>query len=249
MSSYGGANIVTDGLTIMLDATNRKSYSGTGTAWINLSNTSQIFNNTYYTYPTFNNSGSLSSFTFVNDGVTINNVYATNVSTATDLRYTRIGAFNLSGYSTSHWNPVIQNQVGNNSDMCLCIIGYSGVRGKIAFHQYTNASGSGTINQDLDVIGNTTIPLGTWTIAAVAVDRVAQTVSLYVNGVLDSITAINPIGNSSLNTVLIGGAATDFYSGGRMFKGQIAAAMHYNRILSPAEILQNYNALKSRYNL
>ena len=176
MSSYGGANIVTDGLVLSLDAANRKGYSGTGTAWINLANTSQIFNNTFYTYPTFNNSGSLSSFTFVNNGVTINNVYATNIATSTDQRYTRMAAFNLSGYNSSHWSPIIANQLGNNTDMCLCVDGATATRGKIAFHQYSNASGSGTINQDLSVIGNTTIPLGSWTVAAVTVDRIAQTV-------------------------------------------------------------------------
>ena len=245
MSSYGGANIVTDGLVLSLDAANRKGYSGTGTAWINLANTSQIFNNTFYTYPTFNNSGSLSSFTFVNNGVTINNAYATNIATSTDQQYTRMGAFNLSGYNGGNWSPIIQNQIGNNADMCLCVDG----GGKIAFHQYTKTSGSGTTDRDLAVIGNTTIPIGSWTVAAVTVDRIAQTVSLYVNGVFDNTTPVNPIGNSALNTVIIGGAATDAFSGGRMFKGQIAAAMHYNRILTPAEILQNYNALKSRYNL
>ena len=49
--------------------------------------------------------------------------------------------------------------------------------------------------------------------------------------------------------MLIGGAYTDSYSGTRMFKGRIASVYHYNRLLSATEVLQNYNATKTRFGL
>ena len=62
-------------------------------------------------------------------------------------------------------------------------------------------------------------------------------------------STINVIGNSYSNNMLIGGAQTDSYSGGRMFKGRIVVVGHYNRTLSAAEVLQNFNATKTRFGL
>jgi hypothetical protein len=41
----------------------------------------------------------------------------------------------------------------------------------------------------------------------------------------------------------------DSGAAGRNFKGSIYSTSIYNRALSATEILQNYNALKSRFNL
>jgi hypothetical protein len=37
MATYGGSNVVTDGLVLALDAANPKSYPGSGTTWKDLS--------------------------------------------------------------------------------------------------------------------------------------------------------------------------------------------------------------------
>ena len=123
--------------------------------------------------------------------------------------------------------------------------------GKLHFRQYWNTYTNGTTYGDYGVTSTgATLSTNTWYIAAMAVDRPAQTVSFYLNGVLDStVSGINVIGNSTSNSIVIGGAATDSYSGNRMFKGRISMVAHYNRLLSPPEIFQNYNAQKSRFNL
>ena len=72
---------------------------------------------------------------------------------------------------------------------------------------------------------------------------------MYLNGVLDKSTTINLIGNSNSTVVMIGGPDSDSYSGARMFDGKVATAMHYSRELTAEEVLQNYNATKTRFGL
>ena len=183
---------------------------------------------------------------FINNGTTVNTITATpyNLITNTQTQYTRVAWFYLTSYSSA-WSPIIQNSIGNNSDMGLTVLS----DGKLHFRQYTKTYTSGTTDGDYGVSGTLTVAINRWNMGAIAVNRTANTVSLYLNGVLDSTSAINVIGNSNSNTIIIGGASTDSYSGGRMFKGYISSAFHYNRILSSDEILKLYNRTKSRYRL
>ena len=183
---------------------------------------------------------------FINNGITSNNIVVTpsSVATNTQTQYTRIGWFYLTSYS-SGWSPIIQNSIGNNSDMGLTVLS----DGKLHFRQYTKTYTSGTADGDYGVNGTLTVAINRWNMGVIVVDRTANIVSFYLNGVFDSTSAINVIGNSSSNTIIIGGASSDGYSGGRMFKGYIATAAHYNRCLSASEVSQNYNSTKSRFGL
>jgi len=240
MGIFRGSNLVRDGLVFYLDSMNIKSYAGTGTNWYDLiSNTN--FNSSYYTYPTF----TTNYFTFVNNGSTINSIYATPTATSTSVYYTRIGWFYITSYSSGAWSPVFQNVIGNNSDLGLTI----DASGKLHFRQYTKTANDGTTDGDYGVSGNNTVSLNAWHMGAIVVDRISKTVTFYLDGTLDSTKSLVTIGNASSNTVVIGGAATDSYSGDRMFKGRISSISHYDRILSSSEILQNYTAFKSRYGL
>jgi hypothetical protein len=73
---------------------------------------------------------------------------------------------------------------------------------------------------------------------------------LYINGSpavvteSDSESITNPISNAS--NYNIGGRNNQ---AGQVFPGNIANVAHYNRALSASEILQNYNAQKSRFGL
>ena len=183
---------------------------------------------------------------FINNGITSNNIVVTpsSVVTNTQTQYTRIGWFYLTSYSSA-WSPIIQNSIGNNSDMGLTVLS----DGKLQFRQYTKTYTSGTADGDYGVNGTLTVAINRWNMGVIVVDRTANIVSFYLNGVFDSTSAINVIGNSSSNTIIIGGASSDSYSGGRMFKGYISTAAHYNRCLSASEVLQIYNSAKSRFGL
>lgn len=237
MSIAYNPGIPTSELELCLDASNTRSYVGTGTVWKDISGKDNIFASTDYTYPSIGGSNSKKYFVFVNNGTTVNQIYCSSptISTYNELQYTRIGWFYLTGYNA--WSPVIQNSIGNNSDMCLCV-----AEGKIAFHQYTTTL-------DYTVTGSAAISLNTWYQGAITVNRSTNSLSFYVNGSLDSTVTITSIGNSASNIILIGGTQVDGYGGDRMFKGYISSVFHYNTILSASQIAQNFNALRGRYGI
>jgi len=236
-------SIVLPGLEILLDPGNIKSYSGSGTTWRDISSNS-IFGASVYTYPSFVTSGNNKYFTFVNNGTTVNNVYSSTITTTTSTAssYTRTGWFYLTG--TSGWSPIIANQIGNNTDMCLAVSG-----GRLTFRQYTRTNTSGTTDLDYGVTGNAAVNINTWYYGAMCVNRVANQVTFYLNGVLDVTVSINVIGTSSSNNIIIGGSYSDSYGGDRMFKGNIGMVSHYNRILTASEIQQNFSASRGRYGI
>ena len=234
MSIFSGPGVNTSGLQLLLDAINTKSYSGSGTTWTDITANRSVYAASNYTYPTW----SSGFFTFVNNGVVQNNIYSSvqNITTSTQTTYTRIGWFYLTGYS-SDWSPIIQNSIGNNADMCLCVS-----NNKLTFHQYTTTN-------DYNITGSTTINLNTWYQGVICVNRTASTVSLYVNGLLDSTINTVSIGNSASDTIVVGGSSTDSYGGNRMFKGRISQVSHYNTILTDDQISQNFNAFRGLYGL
>lgn len=69
--------------------------------------------------------------------------------------------------------------------------------------------------------------------------------SLYLNGILESSTNLSG-SNPNVNIYALG----QFYNGGNYwFNGFIYSTQIYNRVLSQSEVTQNYNAMKSRFNL
>lgn len=211
-----------------------------GGGWLDLSINASKFSNGQYAFPGYANG----YLTFTNNGTTINHmVSTTQPSTSTSTQYTRSAWFYLTG-NNSGWSPIIQNQIGNNSDMGLTISG-----NRLHFRQYTKSQSSGTANGDYGVSGTLPVNLNQWYMGTMVVNLTAATVTFYLNGVLDSVQSINTIGNSSSDTIIIGGAYTDSYSGERMFKGNIAMCSHYNRLLSADEVLQIFNSTRSRFGI
>jgi hypothetical protein len=83
---------------------------------------------------------------------------------------------------------------------------------------------------------------GNWHNYVVVNDVVSNTARLYYDGVLYG-TAVYK--DASTNTNLYIGGTT----GGYQWNGAIGNFQVYNRVLSPAEIIQNFNNLKTRYGL
>lgn len=91
----------------------------------------------------------------------------------------------------------------------------------------------------------TPIVLNTW--SNITYKYAGDGIELWVNGVYYSKIAktgnLNPIGTTPLT---IGGRMSDNL---RQLKGKISSALIYNRALTSTEILNNYNATKSKYGL
>jgi hypothetical protein len=66
-----------------------------------------------------------------------------------------------------------------------------------------------------------------------------------MNGVLKNIQTQTGVLGAANTTVRIGG----YFNNNYYFSGSVSQFQVYNRALSASEVLQNYNASKSRFNL
>lgn len=95
---------------------------------------------------------------------------------------------------------------------------------------YNYSSGLDTANQ-------------TWSMATLTLT--STNVKWYINGILQH-TRVNAHTSSTFSNLYIG---SDGGLGGRYYNGRIAMVQIYNRALTDAEILQNFNAYRTRYGI
>jgi hypothetical protein len=216
---------------LCLDAANTKSYPGSGTSWVDLSGNGN--NGTLTNGPTFNsaNSGSI-VFDGSNDYV---DFYAPNLNTiATVEMWCKIGA------------------------------GYSSSTGKMFFGWYRHSvwCGSGnlgynTSNGDVYGISSSTVSslglVDNWKhyVFEMRADVSYTNNKIYINATPQTLSQLLATENSGWRN-FNGGAgriAAWSFDINYCMPMNCASFRVYNRILSPAEILQNYNATKGRFRL
>jgi hypothetical protein len=218
---FTGPNTVTDGLVLALDAANSRSYPGTGTTWNDLSGNG---NNGTLVNGVGYNSGNLGSLVFdgVNDDVSITS-YQLSTSDSS------------APYTLSAWI----NRTGTTTDGGIITQYGSGVADRFGFREQNSKlcwwKGSNI------AISTNNIPTNAWKYI-VGVKRSDNSVSIYIDGI--------EVGTGTDNldfenaTLKIGRFGTIV-----PFSGNISQVSIYNRALTAQEILQNYNATKSRFNL
>ena len=227
MASKGGPDIVENGLTLFLDASNIRSYPGSGTTWSDLSGNGN--NGTLTNGPTFS-AGNLGSIVFdgTNDYVDMgSSAYCNliNISVSVWIRVTSASGYFLGRYN----NTTVSNGFIMYYDVASTKLG---VGGRESSATYLN---SATTN---------TYPLNNW--YNFTWTKSANVWSLYVNGSLDVSSSVgNGTTSFSNNTMWLGAnneGYGQYYSG-----GNLSNVVIYNRSLSASEVLQNYNATKSRF--
>jgi hypothetical protein len=225
MATDGGPNTVTNGLVLHLDAGNFKSYPGSGTTWFDKSGNSN--NGTLINGPTFNSSnGGSMVFDGVNDYITTPNV---------------IGGF--TNYSAEFWFKLNTNTAGVEKWLGSQYSSAGGGVGRVIFMIFTSNKIRNFIN-GTSFDGDTTILTNIW-YHVVFTRNTTGSGTIYLNGVLDgSGTLSTP---AVQNQPYINGGTTSFSN--RWVNGQIPITRLYNKALSAQEVLQNYNATKSRFNL
>jgi len=230
MGTFGGAQpIVTDGLVFAVDAANYESYPGSGTTWSDLSGNGN--NGTLTNGPTFD-SGNGGSIVF--DG-------ANDYVEFTGLTLSTLGISNGDPITISCFfkpNDLSQNMICAFYDTPRCYIEtfpYSVTGNTVAHWGFGNSNNSETSTATLQAnqIYNYT---------ATYDGNIAKG---YLNSELDS---TDTIGAQSYNTNNFRIAK---YSDSNPFYGDLTVyyCQLYNRSLSSTEVLQNYNALKSRFGL
>lgn len=224
MAFIHSPRIVTDGLILYFDAANLRSYPGSGTVWSDLSgnnNSGSLTNG-----PTFDNTGGGS---IVLDGSN------DSVDCGT---YT----FNATNGTISYWfkpttsitTSVNKRPWGSNGN----------------FEARWN-DGSGTLVHDIGATASLTSGTNSWsnTIwynATLTWDSQARISRFYVQGVLDATgnTATTATLTVLTGTFYIGRSSTTQYLDARFSIFSI-----YNRALSAQEVLQNFNAQRSRFGI
>lgn len=215
---------ITSGLVLNLDAGSRASYVGVGNSWNDISGSG--FALTLRNSPTFVASGESSYFTL--NGSNQDFYLASYGPTFTEI------TFNL-------W--VWRN--GTQSGFAGLVIS----RGNASGFFYTNQAGypltymwlgdGNTYNYSsgLDTANQT------WSMATLTLT--STNVKWYINGILQH-TRVNAHTSSTFSNLYIG---SDGGLGGRYYNGRIAMVQIYNRALTDAEILQNFNAYRTRYGI
>jgi hypothetical protein len=227
MSITGGPNLVQNNLVLELDAGNTKSYPGTGITWFDRS-VSRI-DGTLTNGPTFSTgSGGSIVFDGTDDYVLLPNSYATQL---TSLSFT----INL-WFNSSNWDKTFQTLFSKGDDSWR-------VHRWFATNPTTLAFGTSGLSQ-VDTLTATTFATNTWYNITCIYDGSAK--FIYVNGIIDA--AVSVTGTLALGAFppMIGENAQ---ATGRYFNGRIPIVQIYHKALSAQEVLQNYNALKSRFGL
>lgn len=224
MATYYSPKITTDGLILCLDAGNVKSYISGSSTWNDM--TISGINGTLTNGPTFSstNGGSI-AFDGVDDKVTFPN---TTISTT-------------NGITVDLWFKTSSGtKYQDIFDMAdaygvWIVTNYSGAgTGKIVA-SFNTITGYMSANYVVD----------TW--YAVTLAGTGSTNFLYINGSLIT-TGVQTVASSvNFNTARIGNVDGD--RAAEYLVGNVSSLKFYNRCLSASEVLQNYNAAKTRYGL
>jgi hypothetical protein len=238
LAIFYNSRTITDGLVLALDAGNLKSYPGSGTTWTDIigrGNTGTLTNSPPYTYssPTYSsqNGGSI-----VFNGV---NNYVENLSP-------NLGISGDTSVTLSCW---FYNSVNSSDNQALLVYGNGSTGGDSISILLQSLTFYASFNGGLDaVIADNVYALNTWNNVVVTKTpgAINTTTKLYLNGVEQTITSASS-STPSLSSRVVRVArwtadATPYY-----FLGGVSAALIYNRALSAAEVLQNYNSLKNRF--
>lgn len=239
--SYGSmANTVTDGLFIYLDAKNPKSYPGSGSTWYNL--VSSSYNATKDgsqspTWPKYNPTEGCFTFTggvignnysrFDIDNIPSNN----NATVEAWFRTTEVPTDGFQRFVLRAGGPDANLYQSDPYQLQLFSTCWS------AGESYADASYC-----DYGIAAND----GSWHSMAFTFNYSTQVMKAYYDGIYKGqgtqAGAAVPITGHSMRI----GTRNDLYC--CHFIGDIAMIKFYTTTLSDADILQNYNALKRRFN-
>ena len=219
------SGISTTDLLLYLDVDNPNSYSGTGNIWYDLS--SNLNHGTLASTSMASISSTPKKFTF--NGTSGNNV--SFVSSKFNVPYTGKTVIVAAKMDANFGTSLFRALFGNNGNRNFNFYIYNNGSG----YQLHFSAGSWGLSAVLP------LATGQWYIFAASQD--ANTIRYYVNGVLVGTTTGTSVQQFQSSTNEFLGNADNYWL------GEINTALIYKRGLSTAEILENFNTLKSRFGL
>jgi hypothetical protein len=222
MSFANGGRIVTDGLVLSLDASDKNSYVSGSTTWNDLSGNG-LNGTPTGTFPSYNSSNN-GNLVFNSNPISVGNssiLNLTNLTLSVWFKTTKTANQILIGksYTTSYYLNVAPNATPSNS----------------IFSFWTRGS-------ELQSTVITTLGNGNWHNIIATMSGTTKT--LYYDGSQAATGTGNIPAVDSYNLVIGNSGNTS-----ALFSGSIGSTLVYNRALLPQEVLQNYNVLKSRFGL
>ena len=226
MGAFGGPDIITDNLTFAIDVGSTRSYPGTGTTVDSLIGTMTGALVNGVGIGTTN--GGYLDFDGADDKMTL----STNISLGNgNLAWTVLAWVR----STTTVNSLGHGSVASNdgSGPVYSMMGINS--GKIVYWTYQSSAWA-------QKLGVATVNDGNWHLLT-WVNNTNYTMDMYVDGVFDKNVANSTSGNNNPIDA-IGNSWTN------IFDGDIAPVYIYQgKSLTAAEVLQNFNAQKSRFGL
>lgn len=218
--------IITNGLSCYLDAGNPKSYSGSGTAWNDISGNGRNF--TWATTPTFTSSGAGSYFATTNkqcDGPASNSFGINNTSGYT--------IFLVSKNVTTTQNYAFYFAQASERAISTHHTWSDG-------HIYFDQGGCCGTSQRTSVLN---VNLLSWNVTCYTSNITNRKV--IKDGV---VLGTNTVSAANLDLVSTG-VRINFVTGGLNWDAHLSSFIVYNRGLSDNEIKQNYEALRGRFGI
>ena len=212
-------SIVRSGLALHLDAANIKSYPGSGASWIDLSGNAT--NGTLVNSPTYNSANN-GSFVFNGTNSYVSTTFTPSNSFSITMQFMYTGNFldiNRGLFSTF--------STGN----------YNGIYLATAF---TNSTMNFWVDGNSRYFVNYTFVSGTW--YSITITSSGTSINVYVNSVL-----VNTVSNSTTHKDVLMIGQSRFNA--NYWTGNSGGVMVYNRVLSAAEVQQNYQATRDRYGI
>lgn len=226
MSVYSGPEIVNNGLILHLDAANPRSYPGTGAAWNDLSGVGN--NGTLANSPTYSTSNKgIMTLNGTNNYVTVSSISSAALASG----FTFAGWWKTSAFSSTWMWPF-----GTTTGTYLQL-GKVQLNGQVRFDAATLLySGASLTTTDVNIAD------GVWHYVAGVWNTATR--QIYIDGTLKaSIVSVPGTTPAAYGTMLLGA-----HPGPDQFwNGSFGPMSIYNRGLSAAEVLQNFNATRGRY--
>lgn len=219
------ASIASSGLTLCLDAGNKRSYPGSGTLWTDASSTGGN-DGTLVNGPVYSSAnGGLLDFDGVDDYISSTSTSTTNLTgTMTCECWFKLDA------TASDWVRVFGKGDSTNRTYGLW---YNTGSSYFLYQRYGTAS--------VDVLVTRTVSTGVWYQMVGVSNGTSQT--LYING--------ESVGTGTSGSATFYSSSEGYRVGGATFhtyhNGPISIVRLYNVALTADQVLQNFNAMRGRY--
>lgn len=230
-----GPTLVKDGLVLSLDSMDINSYPGTGTTWYDLSGYDNHATMYYMNSPSAGNTSGFDTTTRYmmfdrhlgsSDG-TVNNVAVVPNSNSLD------GVLCQNGMTIDMW-------VRETSAVCTALTKWDG-SWEVYYCSALTFRTQGTGGTDMS--GGVSSSPGTW--RNIVATHTGTSALIWINGQPLALHPNTVISQNTSNNISIGAYESGIYA----TNGAIPIYRLYDRVLTQVEILQNYNATKTRFGL